>query len=71
MDRGQRQMCIRDQGTSPDVKSAEQFMRNNLLKRAAIHDRRLASAEDNGNDEKDVILVYDARGTKFEVGYGS
>ena len=58
-------------GSAPDVKSAEQFMRNNLLKRAAIHDRRLASAEDKGRGEKDVIYVYDARGTKFEVGYGS
>ena len=58
-------------GSAPDVKSAEQFMRNNLLKRAAIHDRRLASAEDKGRGEKDVIYVYDACGTKFEVGYGS
>jgi len=64
-------------GSAPDVKSAEQFMRNNLLKRAAVHDRRLAliedylRIEDKGRGEKDVIYVYDARGTKFEVGYGS
>jgi hypothetical protein len=42
-----------------------------LLKDAAVHDRRLASAKDKGHDEKDVIYVYDACGTKFEVGYGS
>jgi hypothetical protein len=58
-------------GSAPDVKSAEQFMRNNLLKRAAIHDRRLASVVKIGRDEKGIIFVYDARGTKFEVGYGS
>ena len=50
-------------GSAPDVKSAEQFMRNNLLKRAPY-------GEHNRNTE-DVIYVYDARGTKFEVGYGS
>lgn len=58
-------------GSAPDVKSAKQFMRNNLLKRAAIHDRRQASFEDKGLGAKDVIYVYDACGTKFEVGYGS
>lgn len=51
-------------GSAPDVKSAEQFMRNNLLKHASV--------ESHNRIEKDVIFVYDACGTKFfEIGYGS
>jgi len=50
-------------GVAPSVKSAEQMMRNMLLK--------AAPAESHSHNDKDTIYVYDACGTIFHTHFGS